>query len=59
MATVKHAEHPDGSQSIGVEVDGKYVPFAILDTARIEQLRTNTFYNPESKDKGKAKGGEE
>lgn len=59
MATVKHAEHPDGSQSIGVEVDGKYVPFAILDAGRIGQLRDSAFYNPEPEGKGKAKGGDE
>jgi hypothetical protein len=49
MATVKHVEHDDGSHSIGVEVDGKYVPLAQADAGRVEQLRGNTFYNPEKK----------
>lgn len=57
MATVEHREHPDGSQSIGVEVDGKYVPFAVLDTGRLEQLRGSTFYNPEDGKAEKKKGG--
>lgn len=28
MASVQHVEHGDGSHSIGVELDGVYVPFA-------------------------------
>ena len=39
MATVKHVEHPDGSHSVGVEIDGVYHPFATVSGARIEQNR--------------------
>jgi len=58
MATVKHVEHDDGSQSIGVEVDGRYVPFVTLDPARVEQLASSDFYNPPAPEGGKAKGGD-
>lgn len=37
MATVKHVEHPDGSHSIGVELDGTYHPFASISASRVEQ----------------------
>lgn len=58
MATVKHAEHPDGSHSIGVELDGRYVPFATLDAARVAQLADSGFYNPEPAPKTSTKGGD-
>jgi hypothetical protein len=37
MAAVKHVEHPDGSHSIGVEIDGDYLALASASKARVEQ----------------------
>jgi len=58
MATVKHVEHDDGTHSIGVELDGRYVPFATLDPARVEQLASSEYYNPPKSKGGKPEGGE-
>lgn len=37
MATVKHVEHPDGSHSIGVDIDGVYHAVAAVSAARVAQ----------------------
>lgn len=35
MATVKHVAHPDGSHSIGVEIDGAYIALASASAPRV------------------------
>ena len=39
MAGVVHVEHENGDQSIGVVVDGTYVPFASVTGARVAGLQ--------------------
>lgn len=39
MGSVVHVQHGDGSHSIGVEIDGVYVPFAGVTGARVQHLQ--------------------
>lgn len=39
MASVVHVAHGDGTHSIGVELDGVYVPFASVTKARVAHLQ--------------------
>ena len=35
MSDVLHVAHPDGSHSIGLDLDGTFVPFVTLDAAHV------------------------
>jgi hypothetical protein len=38
MASVTHVENADGSHSLGVKLDGKFVPFVTVPADRVTQL---------------------
>ena len=58
MAAVTHVENADGSHSLGVKINGKYVPLVTVPAERVGQLVYEAQAAPDTEETEPEEGSE-